>query len=94
MWSPLQISFVSVSKWSHVVSIYFEGIVQQKVLGSNPSTPKVLVLKVDKLDKTQVTYLDPAGLITWENGSDMRDATTYKFNAYVRTDLRNSRSPQ
>ena len=30
----------------------------------------------------QVTYLDPAGLITWENGSDMRDATTYKFNMF------------
>ena len=27
-----------------------------------------------------MTDLDPAGLITWENGSDMRDATTYKFN--------------
>jgi len=29
-----------------------------------------------------VTDLDPAGLITWENGSDMRDATTYKLNKY------------
>jgi hypothetical protein len=33
-----------------------------------------------RLDNAQVTYLDPAGLITWENGSDMRDATAYKFN--------------
>jgi hypothetical protein len=27
-----------------------------------------------------VTYLDPAGFITRENGCDMRDVTTYKFN--------------
>jgi len=33
-----------------------------------------------RLDKAQVTYLDPAGFITRENGCDMRDATTYKFN--------------
>ena len=31
---------------------------------------------------SQVAYLDPAGFITWENGSDMRDATTYKFNMF------------
>ena len=31
---------------------------------------------------SQVTYLDPAGFITRENGSDMRDATTYKFNMF------------
>jgi hypothetical protein len=29
-----------------------------------------------RLDKAQVTYLDPAGFITRENGCDMRDATT------------------
>jgi hypothetical protein len=29
-----------------------------------------------------VTYLDPAGFITRENGCDMRDATAYKFNKY------------
>ncbi len=28
-----------------------------------------------------MTYLDPAGFITRENGCDMRDATAYKFNA-------------
>jgi hypothetical protein len=36
---------------------------------------------VTTLDESQVTYLDPAGFITRENGCDMRDATTYKFNA-------------
>ena len=39
----------------------------------------VLVLKVDKLDGSQVTYPDPAGFISRENGCDERDATTYKF---------------
>ena len=34
---------------------------------------------VTTLDESQVTYLDPAGFITRENGCDMRDATTYKF---------------
>jgi len=29
---------------------------------------------------SQVTDLDPAGFITRENGCDMSDATTYKFN--------------
>ena len=35
------------------------------------------------LDLFQVTYPDPAGFITGENGCDERDATTYKFNLTV-----------
>jgi len=48
--------------------------------GSTPGRSEDRRSMVTTLDESQVTNLDPAGLITWENGSDMRDATTYKFN--------------
>jgi hypothetical protein len=36
-----------------------------------------------------VTYPDPAGSITRENGCDERDATAYKFNIGVNYELGN-----